>query len=154
MQTHNRQRYFVLRTRAAIVVIAVVVALTVTAVTTAATMELAAAQCDTTGRESSQQSYDLPDSLLTTVVGTVIEIESHIDRDGGLYLRLDIGEKKPFTIALGSLHTRPPPSKERLKLYETILGLKAGDLVEATVYMLEDGFWLTAIQRVEDDEDC
>lgn len=122
-----------------------------TSVADGRTVTRAPAQSDTTHRESSQDAYDLPDSLRTTVLGTVVEIESHVERDGGLFLRLDIGEKNLFEIALGSLHTRPPPSKERLELHKTVRELKAGDRVKATGYMLEDGFWLTGIRRIFSD---
>ena len=69
-----------------------------------------ASQGDTARRALPQDVYELPDSFPTTIVSTVIEIESHFDRDGRSFLRLDSGEKTPFEIVLGSLHTRPPPT--------------------------------------------
>jgi hypothetical protein len=102
-------------------------------------------------RVATRDSLVLPDSLHTTLYGTVVKIESMVDRDGPLFVHLDTGGDEPVRLVFGSLFTSPPPDADRLALYDRLRKLEVGDRIRADGYALAEGFLLQSVSRITDD---
>ncbi len=72
-----------------------------------------------------------PDGQVT-VTGIVTEIVDQTPVDGGVTISIATSDETTERLLFGSLFTSPPPSAERLELYEQTRTARVGSRVRAT----------------------
>lgn len=72
------------------------------------------------------------DSGFVTVTGVVTHIDDQVPVDGGVTITLALDGGGTELLLFGSLFTSPPPSEERLALYQKIRQAEVGSRVRAT----------------------
>jgi hypothetical protein len=116
----------------------------------AVVLAAASLSAQTSGRRMAPPTaQDSPDSLRTTLVGTIVKIENMMDRDGPMWIFLDTGEREPVKVVFASMFTRTPPSEERQELYRRVIKLKVGDRIRAGGHGAPGGFILETMIRVD-----
>ncbi len=83
------------------------------------------------------------------VTGYVIEIENMMPVDGGITIKVELESKDTERLWFGSLFTVPPPSEDKLKLYDVVRRVELGDRVRATGERTEAGIELEGIAILE-----
>ncbi|NNF08560.1 MAG: hypothetical protein HKN21_17495 [Candidatus Eisenbacteria bacterium] len=88
-----------------------------------------------------------------TLEGVVAKIDDQTPVDGGVTIELRLDDGSGETLLFGSLFTYPPPTEERLKLYQRIQAIAVGYRVRAVGERMETGgIALTDIFRLYNDE--
>ena len=82
-----------------------------------------------------------PDAQVT-VTGIVTEIVDQTPVDGGVTISVATADDVTERLQFGSLFTSPPPSAERLALFEQIRTARVGSRVRATGVRSSDGITL------------
>lgn len=82
-----------------------------------------------------------PDGQVT-VTGIVTEIVDQTPVDGGVTITIATSDDTSERLLFGSLFTSPPPSAERLELYEQIQTARVGSRVRATGVRSTEGITL------------
>ncbi len=86
----------------------------------------------------------LPDgSGLVTVTGVVTQIDDQVPVDGGVTIILALDGGGTEMLLFESLFTSPPPSEQRLELYQKIRQAEVGSRVRATGVRGDLGIELT-----------
>lgn len=91
---------------------------------------------------------DDPDSV--NVTGIVVVVEDNVPVDGGVTIDLECLDGQSERLLFPSLFTNPPPSEDMQQLYQVILLLEIGNLVQAGGKRTEDGIeleQLTILQK-------
>ena len=91
---------------------------------------------------SDDNSTDLGDSNSAIVTGIIVAIEDLVPIDGGVTIDLECLDGRSERLLFPSLFTNPPPSEEMQQLYQVILLLKRGNLVQAKGTRTESGIEL------------
>jgi hypothetical protein len=86
-----------------------------------------------------------------TIQGTILRIESMMDRDGPLWIFLDTGAGKPVKLVFESLYTRPRPSDDRVELGRRLGQLEVGDRIRVAGYWQGEAFAIGSMRRVDED---
>ena len=87
-----------------------------------------------------------PGAGLVTVVGAVTRIDDRVPVDGGVTIDLLLDDGPHEVLLFESLFTNPPPTEERLQLYEKIGRVVVGSRVRAVGEKRPDGIWLEDIE--------
>lgn len=90
-------------------------------------------------------SVNPTESQLVIVSGEVTAIDDRVPVDGGVTIDVRLADGGTERLLFGSLHTSPPPSQERLDLYDVIARLQVGDRVRATGVRVEGGIELESL---------
>ena len=109
----------------------------------------ASSQTTSGRRMAAPKAQERPDSLRATIVGTIVKIESMMDRDGPMWIFLDPGAGEVVKVVFSSLYTHPRPSDERLELYRRVATLGVGDHIRVGGYALGGGFALESMTRID-----
>jgi hypothetical protein len=80
------------------------------------------------------------------VTGVVTQIDDLVPVDGGVTITLALDAGGTELLLFGSLFTSPPPSEERLALYQTIRQAEVGSRVRATGVKGARGIELTDLE--------
>lgn len=88
---------------------------------------------------------DPGDPNFAIVIGTVVAIEDLVPVDGGITIDLSCRGRSE-RLLFPSLFTNPPPSEDKLELYQVILLLETGDLVQAWGTRTENGIELERLK--------
>ncbi len=89
------------------------------------------------------------DDGAVTVEGTVTEIVDQTPVDGGVTIELTVDGGATERLLFGSLFTQPPPSEERIALYQRIQGADVGSRVRATGVRSDEGIELTDLRVLD-----
>ena len=86
---------------------------------------------------------------LVTVTGEVLSIEDLVPIDGGVTIDLSLSDGETEKLFFESLFTYPPPSQERLDLYQVIRDVDIGDQVRAAGIRNDNGLVLEEIEVLQ-----
>ncbi len=95
---------------------------------------------------SGDNPTDPGDPNFAIVIGTVVAIEDLVPVDGGVTIDLSCHGGRSERLLFPSLFTNPPPSEDKLELYQVILLLETGDLVHACGTRTENGIALDRLK--------
>ena len=95
---------------------------------------------------SNDNSTDLSESKATVVLGTVVAVEDLVPVDGGVTIDLECLGGRNERLLFASLFTNPPPSEDRLQLYQVILLVNGGSVVQAEGMRTEKGIELEQLK--------
>lgn len=88
-------------------------------------------------------------SVAAVVVGEVTMIDDRVPVDGGVTIDIELDKGGTERLLFGSLFTYPPPSEERIELYQVIVGLKIGDRVRAMGLRTKEGIELVELMILD-----
>ena len=91
---------------------------------------------------SNDNSIGLGESKSEVVIGTVVAVEDLVPVDGGVSIDLECVDGRSERLLFASLFTDPPPSEDRLQLYQVILQVDSGSVVRAEGTRTEKGIEL------------
>ncbi|UCF06567.1 MAG: hypothetical protein JSV33_05945 [bacterium] len=86
------------------------------------------------------------DSSVSIVTGIVVAIENLVPVNGGVTIDLSCLGGRSERLLLPSFFRNPPPSEDQLELYQVILLLEIGDLVQAGGTRAENGIELDRLK--------
>jgi len=81
--------------------------------------------------------------------GDVTQIDNLVPVDGGITIEINLEDGKTEHLLFASLFTAPPPSEERLKLYDVVRRVEVGDRIRAEGKRVPKGIELEALAILE-----